>query len=149
MDLNERLKNARKKAGLTQAQIAVKLNISEGTVKRYEKDSSRIPVGIVSNIALLCDVDEMWLFTGGNTQDRIDTNSSVENKKSILQPSNIFREYQNAFSQFKDHEKAKEFIELLIYIENEDPEGYSELLKEAKTISKTIRRLKVKPKKTS
>ncbi len=145
MHLNERLKNARKKAGLTQAQIASKLDISEGTVKRYEKDASRIPVRIVSKIALLCDADEVWLFTGKKTQEIESGKKNVENKSSSLN----FIKHHNRVQRFKDLEKAKEFNELLVYIENEDPEGYDELFKEAKTISKTIERLKEKSKKTS
>lgn len=64
MFLNERLKTARKKTGRTQSELAKLLGINESTIKRYEKDASRIPVSIVSKIALLCDEDEIWLFTG-------------------------------------------------------------------------------------
>ncbi|WP_020586571.1 helix-turn-helix domain-containing protein [Desulfobacter curvatus] len=86
MSLNERLKNTRKKANKTQAELAKMLDISENTIKRYEKDASKIPVSVVSKIALLCNEDEIWLFTGktnSNNQTQIKFKSQNEGNAAI------------------------------------------------------------------
>lgn len=145
MSLNERLKFVRKNSRKTQAVLAKMLGISEGTIKRYEKDASKIPVEIVSKIALLCGADEIWLFTGKDinsiaTRDEQETKSDSEQ----LNITRVIYEHQGVIKRFKDPKKAKEFNEVLVGIEEDDPEGYDELFKEAKTIYKTIKRLKEK-----
>ena len=78
------------------------------------------------------------------------TNKCCEEEKIPQKMTNIVVQHQDVVKNFKDHERAKEFNEMLVEIESEDPEGYEELFKEAKTISKTIKRLKgVSAKKTS
>ena len=79
MSLNERLKKTRKKANKTQAELAKMLDISENTIKRYEKDASKIPVSVVSKMALLCNEDEIWLFTGKINSDlETDSNNQIQ-----------------------------------------------------------------------
>ena len=79
MYLNERLKKARKKTGKTQAELAQLLGINESTIKRYEKDASRIPVSIVSKIALICNENEIWLLTGKTNFDlTTGSNNSIQ-----------------------------------------------------------------------
>lgn len=83
MFLNERLKTARKKTGRTQSELSKLLGINESTIKRYEKDASKIPVSIVSKIALLCDEDEIWLFTGKtNLDDKIQIKFKTQDEGS-------------------------------------------------------------------
>ena len=54
----------------------------------------------------------------------------------------VIIEHQDIIRKFKDPEKAKELNEFLIEIEENDPEGFEELYREAKAIAKTINRLK-------
>ena len=107
MTLNERLKRARKKAGKTQEAMASELGIGLGTIKRYEKDASKIPVSLVSKMALLCDVDEIWLFTGKKNQSETAVDKT---EKTIL-------EHQNIVKQFKDPERGLRMNQGLIEIE--------------------------------
>ena len=146
MKLHERLKIARKKSNLKQKELADKLEIGIATLQRYEKDSSKIPFHIVSKIAYFCDVEEFWLYTGDDSK----IHQPSETKTMSSKITKVIIEHQDVVKNFKDHERAKEFNEMLVEIETEDPEGYEELFKEAKTISKTIKRLKgVSAKKTS
>ena len=63
MDLSERIRIARKQAGLTQKELAVRVEISQTAVHKLEAGrsiSSRRTVAI----ALTCGVDPIWLDTG-------------------------------------------------------------------------------------
>lgn len=139
MDLNTRIKKARKSAKLTQAELAKTLEVGLGSIKRYEKDAFKVPVPLVSKIAHICKVDEIWLFTGNGTM-RIEDEQDQALPASKL--TKIIIEHQDVIKRFQDPEKAKQFTELLVQIEEWDPEGYEDLFREAKTISKTIGRLK-------
>lgn len=70
----------------------------------------------------------------------------TETKEPSSNLTKVVIEHQDMIRRFKNPEKAKEFNEILIEIEDGDPDGYDELFKEAKTISKTIKRLNQKKK---
>lgn len=117
MSLNERLKKARKEANKTQAELAKMLDISENTIKRYEKDASKIPVSIVSKIALLCNEDEIWLFTG-KTNIALKTNS---NDKIQI--------------NFKSEDEGSAAINALLKIENIDEQTFLRTVADLKFIA--------------
>ena len=122
MTLNQRLKIARKDSGKTQALLAEELGVGIGTIKRFEKDASKIPVSMVSKIALLCGVDEIWLFTG--TGKRIDeTASSKERESSNL---DIIR-HQDLVKRFKNPEKGLLNNERLIEMEEISQKVYDKM----------------------
>lgn len=141
MTLNERLKIARKEAGKTQAEMADMLEVGLGTIKRYEKDASKIPVALVSKMSHLCAVDEVWLLTGKEISEELQDTVSTKNSSNLTK---ISIEHQDLIKRFQEPDKAKEFNEYLVNIEKNDPEGYEELFQKAKTIHKTINRLKSK-----
>ena len=110
MTLNERLKIARKEAGKTQALLADELEVGVGTIKRFENDASKIPVSMVSKIALLCDVDEIWLFTGKKIKE---TASLKETESSNL----VIIKHQDLVKRFINPEKGLLNNERLIEME--------------------------------
>ncbi|MBF0146111.1 MAG: helix-turn-helix domain-containing protein [Magnetococcales bacterium] len=61
--LNERIKQARKHAGLTQKELADKVGISQTAIHKLEGGGSRSSRKTIS-IALTCGVDPIWLDTG-------------------------------------------------------------------------------------
>ncbi|WP_320043144.1 helix-turn-helix transcriptional regulator [uncultured Desulfobacter sp.] len=117
MSLNERLKNTRKKANKTQAELAKMLDISENTIKRYEKDASKIPVSVVSKIALLCNEDEIWLFTG---KTNIDLKTNSNNQTQI---------------KFKSQNEGNAAINALLEIENINEQTFLRAVADLKFIA--------------
>ncbi|MBF0109322.1 MAG: helix-turn-helix domain-containing protein [Magnetococcales bacterium] len=61
--LNERIKLARKHAGLTQKELADKVGISQTAIHKLEGGGSRSSRKTIA-IALTCGVDPIWLDTG-------------------------------------------------------------------------------------
>lgn len=64
MELGRRIKQSIKKSGITQGEIAVKLNISQNALSNYS-NGKRIPDAIIiGKLARLCEVDPVWLLLG-------------------------------------------------------------------------------------
>ena len=71
--MDQRIKQIRKDAGLTQGDFAKRLNISQQTVTAYET-GNRVPSNAI--ITLMCreyDIDENWLRTGEGVMHRVHT----------------------------------------------------------------------------
>lgn len=62
MTLGSRIKQARKKAGITQKELARKLNIAEITVRQYENDKRQPRLEFLENIADALNVDVWNLY---------------------------------------------------------------------------------------
>jgi transcriptional regulator with XRE-family HTH domain len=62
--LHDRLHKAREFAGLTQGQLADRLECGEKTVWRAENTDAPIKRGTVLAWAVACGVDPAWLLTG-------------------------------------------------------------------------------------
>ena len=62
MTLGNRIKQARKKAGITQKELARKLNIAEITVRQYENDKRQPRLEFLENIADALNVDVWNLY---------------------------------------------------------------------------------------
>ena len=60
----ERIKKARKSAGLSQEELAKKLKIGKRTLIDYEKDESEPKPSTLLKIAEICNTDAGWLLTG-------------------------------------------------------------------------------------
>jgi len=76
--LSERLKIARKRAGLTQVRLAEKLGITYPTVNRYER-GHRIPdADLLARIAEILDCDPGWLLSGHGEIDNPSSETSID-----------------------------------------------------------------------
>lgn len=62
--IEERLKTARKYAGLSQKEFAQKLSINHRTIIRYEQDASKLSIQIAENISTITGVNFIWLISG-------------------------------------------------------------------------------------
>lgn len=60
--LGERLKKARKKSGMTQKELAQKLNLTDATLNRYEKGHRKPDPKTLSKIAEILHVSVDWLL---------------------------------------------------------------------------------------
>lgn len=66
MELKDRLKQARKAAGLTQVELAERAGIKQASVSEIERGLSRTS-GYLVKIAQICGVDPAWLAEGVGT----------------------------------------------------------------------------------
>jgi transcriptional regulator with XRE-family HTH domain len=112
--LEERLKETRKFAGLTQPQLAELIGVSRRTIINYEKDGSKAPVAVVKKIAHKCGVDEIWLLTGRGVM-----------KASADTPQADLVRYPNPLKRFKNRDRAAILMEYLISIEALKPRLFS------------------------
>lgn len=64
MHLAARIRRARTGAGLSQEKLAARLEISEKTIRRWEKGTTEPSIEHASQVAHECGVDRAWLITG-------------------------------------------------------------------------------------
>lgn len=62
--MKDRIRTARKAAGLTQAELAEKIGSSKGAITYYEGGQRTPLTPIAISIAKACGVNENWLITG-------------------------------------------------------------------------------------
>lgn len=70
MELNDRIIQARKQAGLTQEQLGEKLGVSRQAVSKWESGQANPDVSYIVEMCRLFDVSSDWLLLGWNTSDR-------------------------------------------------------------------------------
>lgn len=140
MSLEERLKLARKHAGLTQPQLSNLVDVSKRAIVSYEKDASKIQIGLLYQIAKICHINDVWLLTGkGNmldsdlqeNQNQLSEPSikygyceskpeiqNLENNDGIVNYQDIIEaEHAKLIQGFKNKERAKRLNEKLIKLE--------------------------------
>ncbi|MBA3009736.1 MAG: helix-turn-helix transcriptional regulator [Proteobacteria bacterium] len=141
--IEERLKTARKNAGFSQKDLAKNLGITARTLQRYEKDASKMPIEIMTNISHLCDADLVWLITGdgGNKKDIKGKTESKSNSESS-NITKVIHEHQDLIKRFKNPEVAKEATEDLIELESIHDGLYADTIKHIKTTLNAARIMK-------
>ncbi len=70
-DLGKRIQELRKQIGLTQAQLAKKINISHTQLTRYESKSVQPPADVLQRLASVFDVSIDYLVSG-NKSDKVE-----------------------------------------------------------------------------
>ena len=110
--LGDRIALARKRAGLTQEELAKKLDIAYPTLNKYER-GHRIPdAELLSRMVKLLDCDPGWLLTG---------EGSIERKKASYASidEELIIEIAEAVQEFLEKEKLElpfiKKIELILY----------------------------------
>ena len=64
MEIAARIEEARRKAGLSQARLALAAGTQQNSVSRWEKGTHKPTITQAARIATACNVDLMWLITG-------------------------------------------------------------------------------------
>ena len=145
MDAAARLKAIRKELGLTQESFAESIGLKRDNITSLELRKVKITTLHALAIEHVHNVNKEWLLDGKGEvflQKSNLTTTSQSGSKVIK----VVTEHQDLVKKFKNPDKAKEFNEYLINIEENDSEGYDELYSKAKTIHQTINRLKSKDK---
>jgi transcriptional regulator with XRE-family HTH domain len=94
-NFTERITSARKKAGLTQAEAAIKLGISHSTIQRYETGAREPNLGVCIDMAKLYGVNLHWLVTGEMPPEVVEVKIPLEQKRLI-----------DMFNQVSDYTKG-------------------------------------------
>lgn len=95
MELKDRLKRARKNAGLTQVELAERAGIKQASVSEIERGLTRTS-GHLIKLAQICGVDPVWLADGsgtpeGNSPYHIGSaNSTIESNAVLLGPMDVW-----------------------------------------------------------
>lgn len=122
--LGTRIKEARKKAGITQDDLAKRLKIALSTFNKYEKDH-RVPgADVLAKIAKELNADSGWLLTGDETkQTSLEKLSeiqemlkevTVQEEKATYGMTNRQRFWLEVMTQF-DQVKGAEHLRRIIY----------------------------------
>jgi transcriptional regulator with XRE-family HTH domain len=127
--LEDRLKEARSYANMTQPQLSSAVGVSLRTLKAYEKDASSIALRVVRKIALTCNVDEIWLLTGHGSKFKKDEPVN-ENELNVTK---VIIEHQGIVQRFKNPEKGLENNEYLLGIEAASEDLYKKVSDYLKT----------------
>ncbi|MCF6246891.1 MAG: helix-turn-helix domain-containing protein [Desulfobacula sp.] len=122
--LETRLKEARLHANMTQPQLSDAIDLSLRTIKKYEKDASNIALRTVRNIALSCNVNEIWLLTGQGKMIEDDKKSTSTENSNI---TTVVIEHQNIIKQFKDPERGLKINQKLIEIQDVNEDVYDQV----------------------
>ena len=114
MTTGELIKLARKKAGLTQAELGKRLNVSPAAISQFEKASANLTSETVKKIADVLGVDPFSLYSFDMASEALEKN--IDKKESSLLDS-----YRQLSPLGQD--KAIEHVELLTKIPEYRKEG--------------------------
>jgi phage repressor protein C with HTH and peptisase S24 domain len=95
MELKDRLKRARKNAGLTQVELAERAGIKQASVSEIERGLTRTS-GHLIKLAQICGVDPVWLSDGtGSPEGRYSpqadkATSTIESNAVLLGPIDVW-----------------------------------------------------------
>lgn len=84
----ERIRLARKAAGLTQKELAEKLNVKNTTISNWEKNLSRPDPDDIENLCWALDVEPNYLFSVESTS-KSSENEKTPTPKSERDPAEI------------------------------------------------------------
>lgn len=87
MSLGSRLADARKTAGLTQAQLADRLSVVQSAVSAWEKGANEPTLETLRQIALETNASVVWLTFGIRTPERLDVDCVPIYNLSIMADS--------------------------------------------------------------
>ena len=115
MELGKKIKQLRFKAGLTQEQLAEKLNLGPQSVSKWENAVAMPDISLLPRLAEIFGVSIDDLF-GLTTEQRL---NRIENRLDIEKelPQDVFREYEDFLkAQLADGPQRQRATELIAYL---------------------------------
>lgn len=101
--MNERIKNIRKKEGLSQQKFADKLGIARGNIAAYEVGKNAPSDAVISLICSKFNVNKEWLLTGKGDMYDVPEDETAAVVSDLLEESNPF--YDIIISIMKSYKK--------------------------------------------
>ena len=86
MELNERIREARKKCGLSQIDLADAMEVSRQTVSKWETGESAPEIAKLPQLAAVLGVSLDWLFSEGCTDDASSEEQHTANQAAPAYP---------------------------------------------------------------
>jgi len=77
-NIGDRIKEKRKELGLTQLELANKINVTDRAVSKWEQNEGNPDISILPNLAEIFDVSLDYLMTGKSAEEKIVTMSKIE-----------------------------------------------------------------------
>lgn len=110
MNIGEKIKDYRKKAGLTQKQLAEKINRKEITIRKYESGEREPRISVIEDIckALNIPIDEF-----GEELFQIKNNNDNKGSKDFRDSLELFKKYESN-STFKYISKSELVSQLML-----------------------------------
>ena len=105
MTLGNRIKFLRKRANITQSELAEKLNLSFGTISKYEKDEISIPSETLLKIANIFNVSTDFLL--GRVDIKNESIAIAASIKDNVDLSDVSNEDKEAIMRFVEMAKNK------------------------------------------
>jgi transcriptional regulator with XRE-family HTH domain len=146
--IEDRVKLARKYAGLSQKAMAGLLGMSERTYQRYEADVSALNIETSAKIVEICKISPAWFLTGkGKIDDHVtidvkeneSPNIKYQNEEILKLDSAV--EVQNEIAQkFEDYESVVLANEYLLNMEKKSPKDFLLAVGYLKGVSDSIDR---------
>jgi len=101
--MNERIKDIRKKEGLSQQKFADKLGIARGNIAAYEVGKNAPSDAVISLICSKFNVNKDWLLTGKGDMYDVPEDEVASVVSDLLEESNPF--YDIIISIMKSYKK--------------------------------------------
>lgn len=92
MNIGEKIKDYRKKAGLTQKQLAEKINRKEITIRKYESGEREPRISIIEDI---CEALDIPIDVFGEELFQIKNNNSNKGSQTFRDSLVLFKKYQS------------------------------------------------------
>lgn len=101
--MNERIKNIRKKEGLSQQKFADKLGIARGNIAAYEVGKNAPSDAVISLICSKFNVNKEWILTGKGDMYDVPEDETAAVVSDLLEENNPF--YDIIISIMKSYKK--------------------------------------------
>ena len=115
MEIGNKIKQLRYKAGLTQEQLATKLGISAQSVSKWETATTMPDITLLPSLAseLGVTIDELFDLTTNQRLERIERRLDIEEELS----SDVFKEYEIFLAnQLEENENKTKILSLLAHL---------------------------------
>lgn len=98
--IGERIKSKRKELGMTQAELAQKLNVTDRAVSKWEVDEGNPDLGIIPNLCKVLGITTDYLLLGKEEKESISMDDMDDNKRFELIFKNDDIENFNKYKYF-------------------------------------------------
>jgi transcriptional regulator with XRE-family HTH domain len=115
MSFGQRLRQARKKAKLTQEQVAKRLGLDYSTISKYENNHSEPDNETLAKMAEMYNVNVDYLITGRTNDPSPSDKKEIPEERKDTITNVFFREWDKA-----DEEKKKRTLEFLQFLNQMD-----------------------------
>ena len=109
MPVNERIRDARRRGGVTQSELGRMLGVSNSTISEWESGNRGVPINVVSEIAKALNVSVPWLMDWAEDADALAPANALS--QGALHVARVYDSLdcygQRLLTWIADHESAR------------------------------------------